>query len=562
MSAQQSDPATLEILWERLISIADEMAGVIVRTSFSTAIAAANDFACEIMDAQGRPLAHAARSMPVFNQTMPVVTRAVLDKYGPTMRPGDVFITNDPWLNAGHSPDIAVVSPVFAGDRLVATIASVAHAADIGGTLDNDSAQEVFEEGLLIPICHLSREGQLDDTVVRFIRENVRVPDGVMGDILAQAAANETGARAVCALLAEYAMDDLSDLADSIHEYSSAAMRRAIEAVPDGTYTGEVEVRERDEPIVIRCAVTVNADTVRVNFSGSSTQQERGGVNCTLTYTRGQTSYGLKCLLLPEVASNSGVYEPLQIHASEGSILNARKPASVEMRTRTGWYIHHALFEALADVIPDQIMAPAGMLSAWIAYCTDPHTGETSHAWFFNGGGMGAGSSTDGVSTCIYPSSASTVSAELFEVAVPLVVEEKRLVTDSGGPGRRRGGLGQRVTISRLPTFSGQASLSLWLHGRRTACGGVRGGHAGAEARVEMTEHQGSGPTIVDTGHVRLRDAHTKVTQVTSGGGGYGTPSQRPRAALENDVANEYVSTHAAESTYRSERTVVDAESM
>lgn len=548
---ERFDPITLEILWHRLIAVVDEMAAVLVRTSFSTVVGAANDFGCEIMDAEGRSLAHATRSMPVFNRTLPHVTRAVLARYGSDIRPGDVYITNDPWLNAGHHPDIAVMVPFFRYGRLVGVTASIAHVTDIGGTLDTDHAREAYEEGLLIPIVRLYRGGELQEVVTDFIASNVRAPEMVVGDVHAEVAACQAGADKILELLNEYELPDLSNLAATIQNRSEQAMRLAIRGVPDGEYRSRVVFDELNGPLHLDCRLNVRGDELVVDFAGSSPQQPRGGINCTFVYTRGQTSYCLKCILLPEVPSNAGVYRPIQIDAPEGSILNARRPASVQMRTRTGWYIHHAIFRALADVLPDQVIAPGGLLSAWIAYGPPTDTQGGYHSWFFNSGGMGAGSGNDGVSTCIYPSSASSVPVELFEVAVPLLVREKELITDSGGPGRQRGGLGQRVTLGLLPGFEGEVTISTWMHAQNVPPFGLKGGHAAQPARLYVDGH------LIPTGEERSRlaalstnSSETVMTQETAGGGGFGPPEERDRQAVLEDVRAGYVSTEAARDVY------------
>jgi N-methylhydantoinase B/oxoprolinase/acetone carboxylase alpha subunit len=264
------DNLTLEILWNRLISTADEMAAVLIQTSFSTVVGAANDFGCEIMDAHGRSLAHATRSMPVFNRRLPHVTRAFIDKYGAArMRPGDVFICNDPWLAAGHGYDIAVVTPVFHADRLVGFTGSIANVSDIGGVLNDNLAREAYEEGLLIPMAYLFHAGQVNDLVLDFLRWNVRVPDMVIGDVYAEAAANEVGARKVLALLDEYGLADLDALAVEIQGRTDTAMRRAIAAVPPGEYTASVEFDEINV-LTISARVVFKSREVIVDFSGTS----------------------------------------------------------------------------------------------------------------------------------------------------------------------------------------------------------------------------------------------------------------------------------------------------
>lgn len=555
------DPLTLEILWQRLITVVDEMATILVRTSFSTVVGAANDFGCEIMDADGRSLAHATRSMPVFNRTLPNVTRAVIDKFGRAgLRPGDVFIANDPWLNAGHHPDIAVMTPFFRQGQLMGIAASIAHVADMGGGLDSNNAREAYEEGLLIPMARLYEAGQLNEVVIDFITANVRVPEMVTGDVHAQVAANQAGGEKVMALMDEYNLADLKELATEIQDRSEAAMRRAIQVVPDGTYRGRAGFDEFDRPLHIDCRIDVQGDELAIDFGGTSPQQPRGGLNCTFVYSRGHASYGLKCILLPEVPSNAGCYRPLRITAPEGSILNARYPASVRLRTKTGWYIHNALFAALADVLPDQVMGPAGAISGLTVFATDRRYHKTYHSWFFNGGGMGAGSRMDGNSTCIYPSSASNVPIELFEVAVPVLLEQKEFLTDSGGPGRQRGGLGLRMSFRALDGFDGVPTASIWQHGQNIPHAGLKGGSGANVSEVYIDDHKLSREERLElTGMLLLDDPQKVVSYDTTGGGGFGFPHERDPARVREDVRDGLVSVEQAARSYG---VVIDPETL
>ncbi|MEM7132333.1 MAG: hydantoinase B/oxoprolinase family protein [Chloroflexota bacterium] len=550
------DPLTLEILWQRLITVVDEMASIVVRTSFSTVIGAANDFGCEVMDAQGRSLAHATRSMPVFNQTLPHVTQAVIEKFGiETMRPGDVFITNDPWLCAGHNPDIAVMTPFFRNGELMGFAASVAHVSDAGGMLDSNLARESYDEGLLIPMARLYNQGQLNEVILDFIAQNVRVSESVIGDVQAQVTANQAGGQKMLALMDEYGLADLRNLSDEIQNRSEKAMRASIAKVPDGDYRSRVVFNEFDGELEIQCKISVQGDELTADFAGSSPQQPKGGINCTFVYSRGQASYGLKCILLPDVPSNGGCFRPIEISAPQGSILNCTKPASVRMRTRTGWYIHNALFAALAPVLPDQVMAPSGFIGGATVFAhpkTSNGTGEkTLHSWFFNGGGMGAGSTTDGVSTCIYPSSASNVPIELFEVAVPILVEQKEFLTDSGGPGKQRGGLGLQMALRKLESFDGEPVVSLWLHGQSIPPLGLNGGGEANAAQVYIDGQELSEEERAEgTGLITLDSADTLIAFTTTGGGGFGEAKQRNRALVAEDLRNGLISEEKAATEY------------
>ncbi len=458
------DSLTLEILWSRLISLVDEMAVTMLRTSFSTVIGAANDFGCELLDSQGRGLAHATRSMPVFNQTLPHVTKHFIEKYGEAgIRPGDIYITNDPWLCAGHQPDIAVILPFFRNGKRVGFAGSIGHMADIGGALDSNAVREVYEEGLFIPPTRLYADGKPIDAVLDFVRANVRVPDMVIGDIHAQVSAAQVGAAKALALLEEYNLDSLDGIADEIHARSEAAMRDAIRAVPDGTYSCALTFDELDGPLPLQVAIKVHGDEITVDYTGCAPQHPRGGINCTLTYTLAHSAYSLKCALLPDVPSNSGCYKPIHVIAPEGSVVNCKPPASVTNRTRTGWYLAPLIFGALSQVVPNQVMASGGLMTGYKVYGIAKDE-STFNAWLFNAGGLGGNAHGDGASSTIFPSSASNVPTELFEVAVPVLVHEKELVPNSGGAGKHRGGLGQRVTISRLPSYDGSLFVMLLPH--------------------------------------------------------------------------------------------------
>jgi len=544
------DPLTLEILWNRLIATTDEMAAILVKTSFSTVVGAANDFGCELMDSRGRSLAHATRSMPVFNRTLPHVTRAFIRKFGlDRMRPGDVFICNDPWLAAGHGYDIAVVTPFFRGGTVAGFAGSIANVSDIGGVLNDNLAREAYEEGLLIPMAYLFEQSEPNDLVIEFLRWNVRVPDMVIGDIYAEAAANEVGARKLLALLDEYGLEDLEDLAAEIQGRTDAAMRRAIAQIPPGQYRHAVEF---DEVNVLRieACVTFDGRGVTVDFTGTSPQQPMGGINCTLSYTTGQTSYAVKYLLIPEVPENEGCYGAVRIVAPEKSLLNCVFPASVRTRTRSGWYIHSALAGALAPVLPDRVMAPNGLMGGIIAYGADTG-GRSFYAHFFDGGGMGAGQHSDGNPTLIFPSSASNVPIEMFEVAAPVLVHEKEFVTDSGGAGLHRGGLGQRVSYSRLPGWTEPVITNFWAHRMRVPPFGLRGGGAATASRVYIDGQELSRDEfLTKTEGFPLIDDATTCTAEIAGGGGFGPAYERPVERVLDDVRNGLVSPDSAARDY------------
>src|SRR5579859_6740364 len=242
ISSELDDPVALNIMWNRLVSITEECWLTIWRTAFSIIIGEVQDFACDILDASGSSLAHSPRSMPAFSLTLPRAAREVLKLYpAQDYRDGDVFITNDPWICVGHLPDLAVISPVMREGKLVGFVGSIAHCSDIGGTRDSAHAREVYEEGLQIPPLRFLSAGVVNTDVMAMIRQNVRNPDMVVGDIHAQISANRVGIDRLLAFMDEYDLGDLSALAEVVQGRAEAAMRAAIEAIPDGLYTHEVE---------------------------------------------------------------------------------------------------------------------------------------------------------------------------------------------------------------------------------------------------------------------------------------------------------------------------------
>ena len=339
------DPVSLEIMWSRLLNVTEEMWSTILRTAVSTIIASANDFGCEVLDGKGRSIAHAYRSMPVFNLTMPNVTKEILRKYPvESIEPGDVFLTNDPWLCAGHLPDIAVVSPIFYQGGFVGFVGNIANTSDIGGSLDAKTVRDSYEEGIFFPICKLYNAGEPNELIFDMFNWNVRGPEMVLTDIEAQVAANEVGINRVVDFLREYQLEDLESVSQAIRGRTEMAMRQAIARVKDGVYTGEVFTDGLGTPLRIAVKITVKGDELSVDYTGSAPQVDSGGLNCTMIYSRGHTNVALACLLTPQLPVNEGCFEPIKVTAPEGTIINCTFPASVGSRTNTGWYLHPAIF--------------------------------------------------------------------------------------------------------------------------------------------------------------------------------------------------------------------------
>jgi N-methylhydantoinase B len=355
-----ADAIFLEVFWTRVRSIADEAAKLIVRTSFSTLSSEANDFAVVVTDSRGRALAENSGSIPSFIATLPRTVRAAIAQLGvEQMRPGDIYITNNPWIGTGHLNDVCLVKPIFHEDKLVGFSASAGHVPDIGGKIRSVDARELYEEGFHIPLMHLLREGKADETLLALIRTNVRTPEQTVGDIWSQVGAVELIARRLAEVLAEYALDGMDDLAQALFDRGEAAMRQAISAIADGVYRYEMQTDGFGEMFRFAVAVRVQGSDIVCDFDGTSAQQPRA-INCVLAYTYAMTAYAIKCLLLPELPNNDGLFRPISVLAPEGSILNPKAPAPVGGRACTGHYVPIAIFGALYAVLPERVMAGAG----------------------------------------------------------------------------------------------------------------------------------------------------------------------------------------------------------
>jgi N-methylhydantoinase B len=477
-TARAIDPITLEVLWSRLISIVDEAAATLLRTSFSIVVRESSDFSCVLTDASGNSLVQSTRSIPSFIGTLPRTVKYLSGQFPPeTLGPGDVLVTNDLYMGTGHLPDISLARPIDRDGRLVAWAASVAHSPDIGGRIRNPESAEVFEEGLQIPPLKLLRAEQPNRDLFRILRKNVRVPDEVEGDVWAQVAALRIAERRLGEMMDEHGLADLDRLASAIQETTEEAMRRAIRELPAGVYPASLSTDGLAVPIDLRAAVRVDGDAVSVDYAGSSGQVDRA-LNCAPCYRDAFTMFAFKCALAAEVPNNEGAFRPIAVDAPPGSILNPLPPAAGGTRLMIGHYLPSLVHEALAPLIPERVRAATGS-PAWCVNLAGPGRGGRRFAtMFFLNGGYGAAATEDGWSALSFPSNISNTPCEVVEALVPFRVEAKELVCDSGGPGRHRGGLGQRVALRCLSA----EPITVALMAERTLhpARGLFGGRPGA----------------------------------------------------------------------------------
>ncbi|MBU1744561.1 MAG: hydantoinase B/oxoprolinase family protein [Proteobacteria bacterium] len=546
---QAFDPITLEILWRRLISIVDEADGSVARTAFSSLLRDAHDYTCMFTDRKGRELAQGSFATPGQSGAMALGVKNLINRFpADYYHPGDAFITNDPWALAGHLNDVCVMSPIFYQGQLAAFTACVFHHSDIGGRVSSDN-QDVFEEGLFIPVVKLYDRGELNQSVMDMIRWNVRTPDEVIGDIRSQIAANHVCAEKICQMLKESGLESLDDLADQIISLTEKSMRKEIEKIPDGAYLakGIVEQMKAKEDILIQAKIEVKGSDISVDLAGSSGQVNWGG-NVVYNFTYAYVFMAIKSMFAPDIPNNEGCARPIRLSAPEGSVVNCKFPAAVAARLVVGHFITEVIYRGLSGVLPGSVIAGSGGTPAAMnVFYGKRKDGRPWHSVIIRGGGMGAGAANDGNYVYIFPANGANTPVEIFESDTPLIVECRELLADSGGPGKMKGGLGKRE-LFRVPDdeYAPLPPVNLGIQAGRYVypAEGLFDGKPGARAQFLVNGASGNayGLTRLQPGDVVTIDA--------PGGGGYGDPRARDPEMVLSDVIEGYVSLESAGADY------------
>lgn len=512
-TASPFDPIELEILWKRLISVVDEASAAFVRTCFSTLVRDGNDFAIVLTDAEGRSLAQSTMSLPGFIGCLPNTVRHFLKKFpADTMKPGDVYITNDPWKGSGHVHDVTTATPIFHKGTLVGFAAVVSHLPDIGGRLRSNSSREIYEEGLQIPMMKLLDDGRPNDVLIEIITQNIRVPEQGLGDIWAQVAGCRTMGERLQGLLE---VVSLTDLGTEVRRRSEQAMREAIRRIPDGTYRSLVRHDGFDEPVEIHCALTVSGDEIDIDFSGTSGQLPYA-LNVVPIYTFAYTVYGVKALLCPDIPNNEGSFLPIRTSAPEGSLLNPTYPAASGGRSAIGHLLPLAVFKALADVLPDRVWAQGSPNSSLTM--SGAYRGKRFAVVNFLNAGQGANARRDGFSAMSFPANLGNTPIEMMESLAPICVRRRALRQGSGGEGRHRGGSGLSFEFE-IMSDAPEVMTSFLMTQLKSPTQGLAGGGSGAPGRLLVNGER------IDPTMPRVLRAGDRVLMETAGGGGYGAPA-------------------------------------
>jgi N-methylhydantoinase B len=540
MKNKAIDPVTLEVIWNRFLSVANEQQDALIRTAFSTIVRESQDLACGMFDTKGRMISQSLSGTPGHINAMATSMKHFLAAFPPDkLAPGDVLITNDPWQTAGQINDITITTPIFRNGKMVALFANTCHSADIGGRILSAEAREVFEEGLRIPIMKLFDRGEPNKTLMQIVRINVRQPDEVIGDFYAQTACNDAGGRALLEMMDEFGLDGIDAVADEIIQRSEAAVRAEIRKLPDGEWSNETWSDGFEAPIVVRCTVKVADDEIFIDFTGSSPQSTRG-INVVFNYTHAYASFAIKAAICPDVPHNEGSFRPVHVSAPAGSILNALDPAPVASRQVIGHFIPSAIFAALSGALPGRLMAP-GADPIWLSVWRGQNPPFTLTV--FQVGGTGARPTKDGLNAVGFPSGVAGVPAEVIESLSPVVMKRRQLRADSGGAGTWRGGLGQLTEFSRRG--DGKWSVSSIADRTQYAAPGLLGGKEGATGEVSLE----NGARLHAKALMDLKSGDVVHVNLP-GGGGYGDPKKRDVEKVRWDVIDGYVTPEEAEKKY------------
>jgi N-methylhydantoinase B len=446
------DAIELEVLWQSLISTVNEQAKALQRAAFSPIVREAGDLANALFDRRGRMVAQAVTGTPGHINSLAVAAGAILDENPvDSIEPGDVLITNDPYKTAGQLLDVTVLVPAWRANRLIGFFGSTIHHTDVGGYGIGAGARDVFEEGIWIPICKLMKRGDRNEDAWKFILSNVREPEHMTGDLHAQMASGEVGANRLNQLLDAHRLDDIEALGDEIIRRSEEATRRAISALPGGTYRAQSTLDLADgSEIEICVAVTVDPDKgeILVDYEGSSGASP-AGINVVKNYTHAYTTFTIRSVLNPEVPNNHGSLAPIKVEAPAGSIVHAVSPAPCTARHVVGMFLPMPLLAALAQVLPDSVMAE-GAGAVWTCQVSGMREdGRPFITSMFNyAGGVGARARKSGLSATAYPTGVAAVPVEVVESTAPLLFLRKELRPASAGGGAHAGGLGQVIEFT------------------------------------------------------------------------------------------------------------------
>jgi N-methylhydantoinase B len=541
------DPITFAVIKSGLDSIVDDMAYTVVRIARSEIVKDVMDFSAALCDADGQMIAQ-AKTIALHLGAVPEAIEAVLAKFGDDLHEGDIVVMNDPYHGGMHLPDIFMFMPIFEGGKRRAFSVVICHHTDVGGRVPGSNASdstEIYQEGLRIPPLKLYDRGKLNTTLETLIKINVRVPDRVWGDIQAQYAASQVGARGLGRLFERYGADEVERYMAELMDYAERLTRAEIRKWPKGTYTFVDHIDSdgfTDDPIPIKVAITVEEDGLFVDYTGSS-KQVKAALNSTKSYTHSNTYLSVRCVLSREIPNNVGVFRCIKVKVPEASVLNPSLPGACAARALTGYRIFDTMLGALAQIVPDRV--PAAGEGGNSVVCISGLRANRKPFIIVDMicGAWGGRPDKDGVEAITNPSqNLSNMPVEVMEAEHPILVEDYALVPDSCGAGRFRGGVGIRRSYRIL---ADEALLQLRTDRVKFAPYGLAGGEPGGISRNFITVEGKTSPLPSKVTMTVPKGA--VICHEQAGGGGYGDPRQRDTRLVREDVADGKITLKFAE---------------
>ncbi|HEY4253579.1 MAG TPA: hydantoinase B/oxoprolinase family protein [Roseomonas sp.] len=552
MEAASFDPFEFELFRNALLSVADEMALTVHRTTYSTVLRDNLDYSTAFFDARGRMIAQGF-SLPAHLGSMPTALAAILARFGDAIRPGDVYALNDPFHGGMHLPDIFIFKPIFVDATLVAFAGTISHHTDVGGRVAGSNAPdsiEIYQEGVRIPPMRIYDGGRRNETFFELLEMNVRVPEMVAGDIRAQLAACHVAEVAFTDLCRSYGIGKVRQLTDAMLDHSERMARAEIAKLPDGTFTFEDFLDDDGidvgKPILLKVTVHKTGDRILFDWTGSA-PQVRGALNATLSFTKSASYCGVLSVMENRVPNNEGAFRAIEVIAPPGTVVNCVHPASVAARGLTGFRMVDTVFGALAQMVPGKVTAAGDGGNTNISiggydaerkpyiFCD-----FTCCAW----GGRAFADGLDGNSHMF--ANMAGQSSEVIEAEQPLFVECYELVGDRGGAGKFRGGAPYR----RAYRFLGdEAVISIRSDRRAIRPYGLYGGYPGGASMNVLTRAGGAPEVYPAKFYGQLRRGDLFVHE-TAAGGGWGDPLERAPERVLQDVRNAFVSPDQARALY------------
>lgn len=549
------DGILLEVIGNTFMSIAEEMGAVLVKSAYSTNIKERKDCSCALFDAAGNTIAQAEHIPMHLGSMLGLIGEIKRHFKLEEIKPGDMFIANDPYNGGGtHLPDIAVASPVFYDGEIVAFVANIAHHNDVGGRVPGSNAADsdsIYAEGIRIPTVKIFREGELDKDILNLILLNCRVRHIRLGDLNAQFACNKKGVQRMEDVCAKYGKETVALCMEELLDYSERKIRMALSAIPNGSHEFE-DYLDSDglgsDPIKLKVKVAIKDEDIELDFTDNP-DQVKGAINLPLSALRASVYYAIRSIVDPSLPSNGGYYRAIHIKSRPGCILGCTEPAACAGRSDTAQRVADMIFGAMSEVVPHQVIAGSNSSITGVYFGgVSPDTGEYYVYMETFGGGSGARFNKDGLSCVqVHMSNTSNLPIESMEVEFPYMVERYELVTDSGGPGKYRGGLSMSKDIRVLGHDS---EFTIKADRQKVPPYGLFGGKPGLPGLITIYPDTDEARTVDSKKSGNLLKANGVLRCQMPGAGGYGNPLERSRELLIKDLEEGYVSPESAMRDY------------